>query len=90
MIHHNNKGETIVETLAAILIVSVCFLMIQNSVVTAARINESSRENNSPFYISDTNEKTSCEITIDRGGSATSNSTYSGTCYKAGSYWYYE
>lgn len=85
----NNKGETIVETLAAILIVALCFLMIQNSVVTSARINENTKDNNMPFNTRNIKETKACTITIKR--SATSgDSTYQTTCKKAGDYWYYE
>ena len=49
----NKKGETLVETLIALLIVSVCFLMLINGIITAANINKKTKEMNVNFNIKD-------------------------------------
>lgn len=82
----NKKGETIVETLVAILIVAVCFLMLQNSIVTAARINNSTSNENKQINI-DESTSTSCKLNIVRGSQI---SSYDYNCYKSGDYYYYE
>lgn len=84
----NNKGETIVETLVAILIVSVCFVMIQNSVVTAAKINKQASDINTQFTNNSETIK-NCDIQIVRNNKSTSVSGY--TCkLSEGEYYYYE
>lgn len=91
MKHINKKGETIIETLVAILIVAVCFLMLQTSIVSAAKINKSSEEENVPFIVEGRQEivGTNCSIAIERGTSQSNVSGYS--CYKtSGGYYYYE
>lgn len=82
----NNKGETIVETLAAILIISVCFIMLQNSITTAAKINNKTSKENIPFVLG---EEESCDIEIIRNGISSKVNEYS--CKKSeGDYYYYE
>lgn len=86
----NKKGETIVETLVAILIVAVCFLMLQTSIVSSAKINKSSSNQNTPFNKSGAQKLDSCTITI--GGEVKRNLSIN--CYKTsdayGGYYYYE
>lgn len=60
----NKKGETIVETLAAILIVALCFVMLQNSIVTAAKINNSTENNQKSFVVSTKSRDTSDDDSI--------------------------
>lgn len=82
----NIKGETIVETLIAILIVAVCFIMLQTSIVTAAKINKSASEENTPYNRDIASEDNTCIITIG------SNIVNNVKCYitKDGEYYYYE
>lgn len=85
--NRNKKGETLTETLVAILIIAICFVMLQTSVVTASKINSNTRNMNEPFN-TDSNSTISCKITIKR-----SNSTrnYDKQCHKTqGGYYYYE
>lgn len=87
----NNKGETIVETLVAILIVAVCFIMLQNAVVSSARLNSKSNDENEPFLIEDVVEQTSdnCKIYVTRNSVQTNVTSMK--CYKTnGGYYYYE
>lgn len=45
----NGRGETLIETLVALLIVVLPFVFLSTTVVTAARINHKIREDNSSF-----------------------------------------
>lgn len=89
----NKKGETIVETLAAILIVAVCFLMLQTSIVTAAKINKSSSEENVPYNKEGATNLDACFITITRSSNSDLKDDIA-SCYKTtdenGGYYYYE
>lgn len=84
----NRKGETIVETLVAILIVAVCLLMLSNSIVSAAKINKKSEEENIPFLV-DGATKANCSLKVSRNGSSTIISGYTCKVTKGG-YYYYE
>lgn len=55
----NNHGESLIETLVSLLIIALCILMLQGSIVTAAKVNNKNRINIKPFGISpvtDTNK----------------------------------
>ena len=49
----NNHGESLIETLVSLLIIALCILMLQGSIVTAARINKKNRTNIEPFKLAD-------------------------------------
>ena len=40
----NNKGESIIEVLVSLLIAALCILMLQGSIVTAAKINKKTQD----------------------------------------------
>jgi competence protein ComGC len=64
----NNKGETLVEALISVLIVVICFLALQVSIVTSGKINASAKEMVLKFQISDTDEvDKNASVTIKRG-----------------------
>ena len=64
----NNKGETLVEALISVLIVVICFLALQVSIVTSGKINASAKEMVLKFQISSTDEVDSdANVTIKRG-----------------------
>ena len=50
----NNHGESLIETLVSMLIIALCILMLQGSIVTAAKVNNKTKTNIEPFQISDT------------------------------------
>lgn len=79
----NKKGETIVETLVAILIVAVCFVMLETSIVSAAKINKKASEENVPFIKRDSDINGSCSISVNGVKVATCKVTEEG-------YYYYE
>ena len=83
----NNKGESIIEVLVSLLIVALCILMLQGSIVTAAKINKKTQDDITPFYIDgSTSEFDSVTITRD-----TSSYSQSVKGYKtSGGYYYYE
>lgn len=47
----NNHGESLIEVLVSLLIVALCILMLQGSIVTAARINKRNQDHIEPFII---------------------------------------
>ena len=64
----NKKGETLVEALISVLIVVICFLALQVSIVTSGKINASAKEMVLKFQISSTDAVDSdANVTIKRG-----------------------
>ena len=49
----NNHGESLVEVMVSLLIIALCILMLQGSIVTAAKINNKTRTNIEPFVVED-------------------------------------
>ena len=83
----NNKGESIIEVLVSLLIVALCILMLQGSIVTAAKINKKTQDDITPFYIDGSTSEFD-NVTITRGTSSYSQSVKG---YKtSGGYYYYE
>lgn len=74
----NNHGESLIETLVSLLIIVLCILMLQGSIVTAAKVNKKTRTNIEPFALADSsstgknikcNDKdTDIEIYVTKGG----------------------
>ena len=52
----NNRGETLIEVLVSLLIVALCILMFQGSIVTAAKINKKSNKHIEPFRITESED----------------------------------
>ena len=65
------SGETLVETLAAILIISLIFLFLATAIVTGARINAKLRETDVSFQYEDSAETGDLMLDVRRsnGGS---------------------
>lgn len=78
-----NNGETIVETLVALLIIALCFLMLQTSIVTASKINKKAMEYNVSFKLSNTSK----DITVTIDGNKVNNIN---GYISDGGYYYYE
>ncbi len=81
----NNSGETIVETLAAVLIVALCFLMLAGAIVTSSKINKQAKEQITPFKVS---SKSSSSANIKINGQSVDSKDYK--LYESGGYYYYE
>lgn len=60
----NNHGESLIEVLVSLLIVALCILMLQGSIVTAAKINKKNNEHIEPFVIAES-EDTGKNVMID-------------------------
>ena len=79
----NNHGESLIEVLVSLLIVALCILMLQGSIVTAAKVNKKNNEHIEPFVIAEP-EDTSKNVMIDGKDSGVK-------IYKTkGGYYYYE
>lgn len=64
----NKKGETLVEALISVLIVVICFLALQISIVTSGKINASAKEMVLKFQISSSDVvDTNASVTVERG-----------------------
>ena len=85
----NKKGETIVEVLVSVLIAALCFVMLQVSIVSSAKINKKSIDENTPFSQNGAvNEN--IEVNITRSYT-TSKSSLNVQGYKTSDgYYYYE
>lgn len=85
----NKKGETIVEVLVSVLIVALCFVMLQVSIVSSAKINKKSMDENAPFSQSGVVNQ-NIEVNITRSYTA-SKSYLNVQGYKTSDgYYYYE
>lgn len=87
----NNKGETIAETLVAVLISAVCFVGLQTSIVAAARINKQAENQIKSFQIKDSTDINTGTVTIRRtDGSSEPVSDIKLKYSKDSNYYYYE
>lgn len=86
----SKAGETLVETLASVLIAALAFALLSTAAVTAARINASAREDVSFHYNAE--RKETVTVMAEGAGSGTSQKTGSEevTLYTTGNgYGYY-
>ncbi len=83
----NHKGETIVESLISVLIIVICFVALQSSILASARVNNKAKQINRPFQNNGTIDS-SLHVTIERNGSKTNTDI---EVYKEDTgYYYYE
>lgn len=90
----NQRGESLIETLSALLIVSVCFLMLAGGIVTAARVNRTAEQQAMITYDTTSKqpvEEFSVSVTYGNETRTAENLTgyYTGSEEKEG-YYYYE
>lgn len=87
----NNKGETIAETLVAVLISAVCFVGLQTSIVAAARINKQAENQIKSFQIDGSRSAgTNSSVKVVRGSDVQIVDNISVKYSKDGNYYYYE
>ena len=60
----NNHGESLIEVLVSLLIVALCILMLQGSIVTAAKINNKTKSHIEPFLKEGTKVGDKLDITL--------------------------
>lgn len=60
----NRRGETLIETLMALLIATLVILFLATAVVTAARVNDRVRENDVSFRYEDTTQQSELTLTV--------------------------
>ena len=80
-------GESIAETLVAVLIMSLAFLMLTGAVVTAARINHRAKNEEVAFSSGGTSTETAVSIGLGLSPSGSMNITLYET---ENGYYYYE
>lgn len=66
----NQKGETIVESLISVLIIVICFVALQSSILASAKVNQKAKEINQPFQNNGTLD-TNLKVSIVRNGNKT-------------------
>ncbi len=66
----NHKGETIVESLISVLIIVICFVALQSSILASAKVNQKAKEINQPFQNNGTLD-THIKVSIVRNGNKT-------------------
>ena len=90
----NNHGESLIEVLVSLLIVALCILMLQGSIVTAAKINNKTKSHIKPFLKNGTIVGDKLDITlIDNNGNIINgiSGKVSAEIFKSeGGYYYYE
>ena len=85
----SKKGESIVEALVAMLIISTCFVMMSTGVVSAAKVNKAAKDTKTDLNTADIKTSYSSTVTITHADH--SSSTVSVTEYETNSeYYYYE
>jgi Tfp pilus assembly protein PilV len=86
----NKKGETLVEALISVLIVVICFLALQISIVTSGKINASAKEMVLKFQISSSDAvDENASVTIERKNASESITTKIQVKKTADGYYYY-
>ena len=64
----NNRGETIVEALVSILLIALCFVALQTSIVASGKINAKAKEMIKSFVIRDSDVAVDgASVSIKRG-----------------------
>lgn len=86
---NNKKGETIVEVLVSVLIAALCFVMLQVSIVSSAKLNKKSIDENVPFSEDGAISK-NIEVKIKRSYSNTESSVLVQGYETSDGYYYYE
>lgn len=90
----NNHGESLIEVLVSLLIVALCILMLQGSIVTAAKINNKTKSHIEPFLKNGTRVGDKLDITLtDNNGNIIGeiSGKVSTEIFKSeGGYYYYE
>ena len=63
----SNAGETLVETLFALLVVGLAMTMLAGAIMAAARVNKGARDFNTAFIL-DNAKKVSSSVTVEISG----------------------
>ena len=62
------KGETLVEVLISIIVLSLCFIILQTSIVASNRMNKQSKDAVKVFKITDNTTQSSAQVVIKKSG----------------------
>ena len=85
------RGETIVETLVSVLIITLIFLCLSTAIVSAARVNASVRKTDTAFAYSKGTVQGTRTVTVTKQGEAGAVETFAVTEYTTeNGYRYYE
>lgn len=63
---HSCKGETLVEVLISIIVLSLCFIILQTSIVASNRMNKQSKDAVKVFKITDNTTQSSAQVVIKK------------------------
>lgn len=71
------KGETLIEVLISIIVLSLCFIILQTSIVASNRMNKQSKDAVKVFKIDGSNNRTATQVVIKKkDGSTVSASVF--------------
>lgn len=85
------RGETIIETLVSVLIITVIFLCLSTAIVSAARVNASVRNADTAFAYSKGTEQGKQTVSVTKRGDASPRETFAVMDYATeNGYHYYE
>ena len=85
------SGETIIETLVSILVITVIFLCLSTAIVTAARVNATVRNADTAFRYSEATAKGSKTVSVTKNGDASPMENFPVTDYATkNGYHYYQ
>lgn len=84
------KGETLVEVLISIIVLSLCFIILQTSIVASNRMNKQSKDAVKVFKITDNTTQSSAQIVIKKSdGNSISSKTGTIVHKTEDGYYYY-
>lgn len=66
------KGETLVEVLISIIVLSLCFIILQTSIVASNRMNKQSKDAVKVFKITNNTTQSSAQVVIKKSDGNTS------------------
>lgn len=84
------KGETLVEVLISIIVLSLCFIILQTSIVASNRMNKQSKDAVKVFKITDNTTQSSAQVVIKKSdGNSISAKTGTIVYQTEDGYYYY-
>ena len=83
------KGETLVEVLISIIVLSLCFIILQTSIVASNRMNKQSKDAVKVFKITDNTTQSSAQVVIKKSDGLTPSYKIGTVVYQTEDGYYY-
>lgn len=84
------KGETLIEVLISIIVLSLCFIILQTSIVASNRMNKQSKDAVKVFKIDGSNNRTATQVVIKKKDGSTVSASVFVSKTEDGYYYYGE